>query len=880
MTQSPRTAAEIRQSFFDFFAGKQHVIVPSSPVVLPSDPTLLFTNAGMNQFKEIFLGAREATDKRVADTQKCIRVSGKHNDLEEVGIDTYHHTFFEMLGNWSFGDYYKREAIAWAWELLTVVWKLPKERLWVTVYRTDDEAMNLWREVTDVHPDHILRFDEKDNFWEMGETGPCGPCSEIHVDLTENGCGPELVNAGSPEVMEIWNLVFIQYNRRADGQLEELPSKHVDTGMGLERVVSVLQGKKSNYDTDLFQPLIRAVAELSGQPYEGDAAIAMRVIADHVRTLSLAIGDGVLPSNEGRGYVLRRLLRRAVRYGRKIGLERPFLGALLEPLTGILGDVFPELRTHRDTILRVLKSEEESFATTLDRGLALFEEVAGGLKRRGDSLFPGDAAFKLYDTYGFPLDLTSLMATEQGLVVDEGGFSVLMDEQRERARAARKQGLLKENADLVADLIARGVKTEFTGYTSGLEETTVVEIAAGLLRPELTEGEEGALLLARSPFYAESGGQLGDKGMIRGPAGEFEVWDTQRPAEGLILHIGKVVSGRMVRGDAVAAEIDDARRAHLRRHHTATHLLQCALKQQLGPSVKQAGSMVAPDRLRFDFNHFEAVSADVLDTVERQVNRWILDNTPVQTYPMALKDVPGSGITAVFDEKYGEVVRVVDIGGYSRELCGGTHAGSTGDLGSFRIVAESSVASGVRRIEALTGWAAVEQTRREHETLRHLAHTLSAAPEDLAVRIDALQEQVRKLEREKKEWKQAAAAGRSGELLGQIETVNGQAVLIGDAGEADAEGLRAMLDTLRNQAPDAVILLAGVSDGKVALLAAAPEAAVKRGVHCGKLIGAVAKSVGGGGGGKPNKAEAGGRQPDKIPEALVTARDLLATVLT
>ena len=880
MSPKSMSAAEIRQSFFDFFASKGHSIVPSSPVVLPSDPTLLFTNAGMNQFKEIFLGAREATDKRVANTQKCIRVSGKHNDLEEVGIDTYHHTYFEMLGNWSFGDYYKKEAIAWAWELLTRVWGLPKERLWVTVYRTDDEAANIWKNTTDINPAHILRFDEKDNFWEMGETGPCGPCSEIHVDLTENGCGPEMVNAGSPLVMEIWNLVFIQYNRKADGSLEELPSKHVDTGMGLERVVNVMQGKKSNYDTDLFWPIIQKVQQLSGCAYEGDAAIAMRVIADHIRTLSLAIGDGVLPSNEGRGYVLRRLLRRAVRYGRKIGFERPFMGALLPTVQSILGGVFPELNKNQEQITRVLHAEEESFAQTLDRGIELFEEVAANLKKNGDTLFPGDAAFKLYDTYGFPVDLTNLMAAEKGLSVDEHKFAELMDEQRERARSARKQKLMSENADLVSSLIARGAKSDFSGYTDVTEETSVIELmSGGRLVASLGEGQTGEIMLAVTPFYSESGGQLGDKGTIRSATGEFEVWDTQRPAEGLILHIGKVVSGSLEKGAVVEAEIDRSRRDRLMRHHTATHLLQCALKKFVGASVKQAGSLVAPDRLRFDFNHYEAVSADKLEQIERQVNAWILDNTEVRTYSMPLKDVANSGITALFDEKYGEIVRVVDIGGYSRELCGGTHVKHTGELGAFRIVAESSVASGVRRIEAFTGWPAFDWTRREHETLKHLGHVLSAAPEEVPSRVEGLMEQVKKLERECRELKQARAAGQTDELLDKVEHVNDVPVLVANVGEVDTDGLRAMLDRLRAKLPEAVLLIAGTNEGKVAFICSAPEALVKKGIHCGKIIGPVAKEAGGGGGGKPNKAEAGGKQPEKIDAALAAGRKLISDSL-
>ena len=874
------TASEIRQSFFDFFKSKGHVIVPSSPVVLPSDPTLLFTNAGMNQFKEIFLGAREATEKRVADTQKCIRVSGKHNDLEEVGIDTYHHTYFEMLGNWSFGDYYKREAIGWAWELLTEVWKLPKDRLWVTVYRSDDDAANLWKEVTDVNPAHILRFDEKDNFWEMGETGPCGPCSEIHVDLTENGCTADMVNAGLPEVMEIWNLVFIQYNRRADGQLEELPSKHVDTGMGLERVVNVMQGKKSNYDTDLFQPIIQELIRRSGCAYEGQEAIAMRVIADHIRTLSLAIGDGVVPSNEGRGYVLRRLLRRAVRYGRKLGFVQPFMGDLLPAVTEILGKVFPELVTHRDQIIRVLRSEEEGFAVTLDRGIALFEDVVARIKAGNDTLFPGDAAFKLYDTFGFPLDLTSLMASEQGLSVDQERFHVLMEEQRDRARSARRQNILDKNADLVSDLINRGIKSEFTGYTQHQQETDVIAvIGGGKIVGQLAEGETGEIMLRQTPFYSESGGQQGDRGVVRSATGEFEVWDTQRPNEGIVLHIGKVINGTVVSGQPVTAMIDSDRRARLMKHHTATHLLQCALKKFVGGSVKQAGSLVAPDRLRFDFSHFEAVSADKLASIERQVNEWILANTPVTTYQMALKDVANSGITALFDEKYGEIVRVVDIGGYSRELCGGTHAVATGDLGSFRILAESSVASGVRRIEALTGWSAIEWTRREHETLQHLAHKLSAPADEVAARVDALMEQIKKLERERKEMKQASALGQVDAMLASVVTMAATPVLVAHAGSIDNEGLRAMLDHLRAKLPDAVLLLAGTHEDKVAFICSAPDAAVAKGVHCGKIIGPVAKEAGGGGGGKPGKAEAGGRQPDKVTAALEVGRNLIAAAL-
>ncbi|MFH0878320.1 MAG: alanine--tRNA ligase, partial [Lentisphaerota bacterium] len=667
------TAAEIRQSFLDFFKSKAHEIVPSSPVVLPADPTLLFTNAGMNQFKEIFLGARESAYKRVADTQKCIRVSGKHNDLEEVGLDTYHHTFFEMLGNWSFGNYYKREAITWAWELMTQVWKLPKERLWATVYREDDEAERIWKEVTDIDPSHVLRFNEKDNFWEMGETGPCGPCSEIHFDRTAKGCGPELVNAGSPEVIELWNLVFIQYNRKGDGTLEELPSKHVDTGMGLERVVSVIQNKRSNYDSDLFVPILDAIVKLSGCKYEGDAAIAMRVIADHLRALSFAIADGVLPSNDGRGYVLRRLLRRAVRYGRKIGLNEPFMCSLFPVLEKMMSGTFPELAKQRDQVLRALRAEEESFATTLDRGLNLFETVVHELKSRKENLFPGDQAFKLYDTFGFPLDLTILMAAENGLSVDEERFRQLMEQQRDRARNARKDGALEKEMDLISSLVSRNVKSAFTGYETLEDEAEIIALLSDGKELEfLEEGGSGEVILSKTPFYAESGGQVGDKGFIRTPQGEFEVGDTQKPAEGLMLHIGKVVQGRISVHDKAAAVVDHPRRGRIMRHHSATHLLNRALHEIVNPSIKQAGSLVAPDRFRFDFAHYEAVPSDKLEAVERRVNELIMEDLAVKTYSMALKDVPHSGIIAVFDEKYGDVVRVVDMSGISRELCGGT----------------------------------------------------------------------------------------------------------------------------------------------------------------------------------------------------------------
>jgi alanyl-tRNA synthetase len=873
------TSAEIRQSFLDFFRSKEHVIVPSSPVVLPTDPTLLFTNAGMNPFKDIFLGVRESQDKRVADTQKCIRVSGKHNDLEEVGVDTYHHTFFEMLGNWSFGDYYKREAIRWAWELLTEVWGLPKERLWATVYRDDDEAADLWREVTDIDPTRILRFGEKDNFWEMGDTGPCGPCSEIHIDLTAEGCGAELVNAGSPEVIELWNLVFIQYNRKNDGSLEELPCKHVDTGMGFERVAAVLQGKKSNYDSDIFTPLLEKIAALSGCTYEGEAAIAMRVIADHIRALSIAIADGVLPSNDGRGYVLRRLLRRAVRYGRQLGFREPFMGQLFPVVEQTLGPVFPELSAHRERVLRALQSEEESFAATLDRGISLFEDVVAELAKEKATLFPGEQAFKLYDTYGFPLDLTVLMAAERDLSVDTEAFDALMEAQRERARLDRKDAVLSGDLELLQALHAEGVRTQFAGYDRlELESDIAVVLADGQRQASLAEGERGEVILTETPFYSESGGQLGDQGVLRGPRGEFEVLDTQRPLEGLVVHIGRVIQGRLDEGDRVGAVVTAQRRVPMQLHHTATHLLNAALREVVSGTVRQAGSLVAPDRLRFDFTHYEAVHADDLATIERRVNQWIMDNTPVDTYSMAYKDVPESGIIAVFDEKYGDEVRVVDIGGYSRELCGGTHARATGQLGGFRILGESSVAAGVRRIEAVCGWAAYDVMQRERQWLRSLAQKFSAPAEELVQRVDHLVAQNRKLEKALKEQAAAAHRDAAAGLLDAVQQVGAVPLLAAVIPDAGVDGLREVLDAIRPKLASGVIVLGGAAEGKAAFVASVSADWVERGVHAGKLIGQVAKLAGGGGGGQPHKAQAGGKQPDQVPAAIAAVPDMVAAL--
>ena len=860
---------EIRESFFSFFSAKEHQIVPSSPVVLPADPTLLFTNAGMNQFKDIFLGAREATTKRVANTQKCIRVSGKHNDLEEVGYDTYHHTFFEMLGNWSFGDYYKREAIAYAWELMTEVWKLDKERIWATVYRTDDEALALWQEVTDINPAHILRFDEKDNFWEMGETGPCGPCSEIHYDLTPEGnATPEMVNADLPEVIEIWNLVFIQFNRRSDGTLEELAAKHVDTGMGFERICAVMQAKASNYETDIFMPLIERVSELCGRAYEGSDAIAMRVIADHIRTLSIAISDGVLPSNDGRGYVLRRLLRRAVRYGRNLGFEQPFLSELFPTLEGQLAGVFPELRTQRETILRALHAEEVAFSKTLDRGIARFEATVAGLSE--GATFPSEEAFMLYDTYGFPFDLTALMASEKGCSIDEAAFEEQMEAQRERARAARSTGAQNAQMDLIADLVAQQVESEFIGHQTTACETEILAVL-----------DSGELLLKETPFYPEGGGQQGDRGEIQGDGFNFEVKDTQRPAEGIILHSGVCLYGQPEVGMRVMAGVDRYRRGQMRRNHTATHLLNAALREVVDPTIQQAGSLVSAERLRFDFNYFEAIPLEQLQVIEQVVNHEIMRNTPLETTEMSMAEVQQDArIQAVFDDKYGERVRVVRIGEFSQELCGGTHVSLTGDIGSFRIVSESSVAAGIRRIEAVTGMEAVQWTAQEHELILGLSQRLSVKPPELPTRVMAMNEQLRQAEKKVKEMQASSAASQVDQWVEQVTEIEGVRVLAADVGALPMQALREVLDRLREKIGSSVIVLGSAHEGKACFAASISSDYIERGLHAGKLIGEVAAVAEGGGGGKPDRAQAGGKDGTKVAAALAVVDAYITQTIT
>ena len=881
-------AAEIRQSFLDFFAEHQHTIVPSAPVFSNDDPTLMFTNAGMNQFKPFFLGQATPQSHRVADSQKCIRVSGKHNDLEEVGHDTYHHTMFEMLGNWSFGDYYKKEAITWAWELLTQRWGIPKNRLYATVFGGDDkrnlpadtEAEQLWRECTDIDPTHIKRFGAKDNFWMMGEVGPCGPCSEIHIDLTPDCSGGDLVNNDSPLAIELWNLVFMEFNAEPGGALRKLPACNVDTGAGLDRIAALLECTDncrdfsvpiSNYDTTLFQPIIQELARLSGTTYnkglsKDEASIAMRVCADHLRMVAFSIADGALPSNEGRGYVIRRILRRAIRYGRKLGLMQPFMYKLLPILNQVMGHAYPELLREKEKIERVMRSEEVSFHKTIDRGISLFDEEAAKLE--SGVTFPGDVAFKLYDTFGFPVDLTEIMAKERGLSVDMDGFQACMQAQKDRARAARvKVAELAEDKDLHLN------PTRFVGYTQFETEATVEAV--------LTLGKSRAVVLDVTPFYAEMGGQLGDSGELLYHGQSLKIVDTKK-RENVFLHLlAEGDDTEIVPGETVVAAIDVARRQQIACHHTATHLLHYALRQVLGQDVHQQGSLVAPERLRFDFTYGEAVGPKRLSQIEAIVNAKIIENAGVAWFEIAYKDKPDS-VLSFFGDKYGDVVRVINTGGiqsgdsaghpeydgYSQELCGGTHVTRTGDLGLFRFVSEGAIAAGVRRVEAVVGSAAQELVSHEHELLNEAADRLHANSATVLQQLDNLLAQKKQLERELDELKQSIAQKQSADLLAKVQTINEVPVLAETFANSDSEGLRKVSLALGDKGFQGIAVLAAPGEGKVNLLVLVSADCVKQGWHAGKLIKAIATDLGGGGGGRPDRAQAGAKNVAKLPEVM------------
>ncbi|RCX23884.1 alanine--tRNA ligase [Thioalbus denitrificans] len=861
------SSAALRQAFLEYFQRQGHTVVASSPLVPGNDPTLLFTNAGMVQFKDVFLGREQRPYSRAATSQRCVRAGGKHNDLENVGYTARHHTFFEMLGNFSFGDYFKREAIGFAWEFLTGVLALPAERLWVTVYQDDDEAADIWLGEIGVDPARFTRIGDKpggkqyesDNFWSMGDTGPCGPCSEIFYDH-----GPEVAGGppGSPDedgdrYIEIWNLVFMQYDRAADGTLNPLPKPSVDTGMGLERLAAVMQGVHSNYEIDLFHHLIEAAAALAG--LDSTANVSLRVIADHIRSCSFLVTDGVLPSNEGRGYVLRRIIRRAIRHGHKLGLREPFFHKLVAPLVAEMGAAYPELAAARAQVERVLAREEERFAETLDQGLRIYEEKTAGLDRGG--VIPGDVLFLLYDTYGFPVDLTADIARERGLGVDMAGFEREMEGQRERARAASQFG-----SDYHATPAVEG-RTEFTGYDGVAGEGTVTALYRdGEAVETLAAGEQGVVVLDRTPFYAESGGQVGDHGTLTSGEASFEVGDTRK--EGAVhLHLGRLRLGSLRVGDRVRAEVSARERGATACNHSATHLLHAALRRVLGGHVTQKGSLVEPGRLRFDFSHFEPMTAAELREVERLVNGQIRANLPVQADEMTYDEAIERGAMALFGEKYGDRVRVLSMGEFSTELCGGIHVRRTGDIGLFKIVAEAGVAAGVRRIEAVTGAGALEWVEGMQAQLEHIGALFKGGREQLDVRVAQALERSRALEKELERLKGRLASVAGSDLAGQAQEIGGVKVLAARLDGADPKSLRETLDQLKNKMGTAAIVLATVSEGKVTLVAGVTKDATGR-LKAGELVNVVASRVGGRGGGRPDMAQAGGTQPENLDGAL------------
>ncbi|MCV1758466.1 alanine--tRNA ligase [Escherichia coli] len=873
-----KSTAEIRQAFLDFFHSKGHQVVASSSLVPHNDPTLLFTNAGMNQFKDVFLGLDKRNYSRATTSQRCVRAGGKHNDLENVGYTARHHTFFEMLGNFSFGDYFKHDAIQFAWELLTSEkwFALPKERLWVTVYESDDEAYEIWEKEVGIPRERIIRIGDNkgapyasDNFWQMGDTGPCGPCTEIFYDHGDHIWGGP---PGSPEedgdrYIEIWNIVFMQFNRQADGTMEPLPKPSVDTGMGLERIAAVLQHVNSNYDIDLFRTLIQAVAKVTGATDLSNKSL--RVIADHIRSCAFLIADGVMPSNENRGYVLRRIIRRAVRHGNMLGAKETFFYKLVGPLIDVMGSAGEDLKRQQAQVEQVLKTEEEQFARTLERGLALLDEELAKLS--GDTL-DGETAFRLYDTYGFPVDLTADVCRERNIKVDEAGFEAAMEEQRRRAREASGFG-----ADYNA-MIRVDSASEFKGYDHlELNGKVTALFVDGKAVDAINAGQEAVVVLDQTPFYAESGGQVGDKGELKGANFSFAVEDTQKYGQA-IGHIGKLAAGSLKVGDAVQADVDEARRARIRLNHSATHLMHAALRQVLGTHVSQKGSLVNDKVLRFDFSHNEAMKPEEIRAVEDLVNAQIRRNLPIETNIMDLEAAKAKGAMALFGEKYDERVRVLSMGDFSTELCGGTHASRTGDIGLFRIISESGTAAGVRRIEAVTGEGAIATVHADSERLSEVAHLLKGDSNNLADKVRSVLERTRQLEKELQQLKEQAAAQESANLSSKAIDVNGVKLLVSELSGVEPKMLRTMVDELKNQLGSTIIVLATVAEGKVSLIAGVSKDVTDR-VKAGELIGMVAQQVGGKGGGRPDMAQAGGTDAAALPAALASVKGWVSAKL-
>ncbi len=878
MTINDITANDLRRRFLAYFEERGHTIVKSASLIPHDDPTLLFTNAGMVPFKRTFLGEEKRDYVQAASSQKCVRAGGKHNDLENVGHTGRHHTFFEMLGNFSFGDYFKVLAIELAWDLMTRVYGLPEERLWVSVYERDDEAYQLWSVNTGMPAERIVRLGEKDNFWSMGDTGPCGPCSEILIDQGEAmGCGRPGCRVGCEcdRYLELWNLVFMEFNRDESGHMTPLPKPSIDTGMGLERVAAVIQGAGSNYETDLFMPIIREIETLSGHAFKEspEVDVSMKVVADHSRAAAFLIGDGVLPSNEGRGYVLRRILRRAIRYGRTLGLTRPFLHQTAQKVSQVMNTAYPELLEADAYITNIIKSEEERFLATLDTGLRVLEDALDELRAQGMSQVPGDLVFKMYDTYGFPVDIIQDIVRDDRMSLEMKGFEAAMEQQRLRSRRDRTS---YPEGSAYGKLSAEGIKTDFLGYEGTRSDAKVLMIVRqGKDVEQAVAGEEIELVAARTPFYGEAGGQVGDRGRIYAQGFEMEVSDTVRDPNNIIIHKGKILRGQISPGQTVTLAVDEDRRLAIAKNHTVTHILHAVLRQVLGDHVKQAGSLVAPDRLRFDFTHFAAINEEKLQEIETLVNDRIQRNILLETEEMVAEEAFKTGATALFEEKYGDSVRVVAMEDFSKELCGGTHTERTGDIGLFKIVSEGSVAAGVRRIEAVTGTVALGFAQKAFHTLNTLAETLKTKPEELTDRVQKMLAHQKALEKELAAIKAKAQADASDQVLSDIQVVDGVSVLAQEVSVDTPAALRDMADNLKAKIKSGIIVLGSKANGKVLLVAIVTKDHLEK-YHAGKILKEVAAVVGGGGGGRPDMAQAGGSKPEKLTDALAAVYEIVA----
>ncbi len=875
------TGSEIREKFLKYFEERGHTVVASSSLVPKEDPTLLFTNSGMVQFKYCFLGEEDRGYTRAASSQKCVRAGGKHNDLENVGYTARHHTFFEMLGNFSFGDYFKDEAVTWGWEFLTEVMGIPKEKLWISIYEDDDEAFEIWNKKIGIPAEKIVRMGQKDNFWMMGETGPCGPCSEIMYDQGEGvGCGrPECnIECECDRYLELWNLVFTQFDRDESGNLNPLPNPNIDTGMGLERLATVMQGVSSNYDSDFFTEIIGSIEKISGKKYKEneDHDTSIRVIADHSRAITFLMGDGVLPGNEGRGYVLRRILRRAARHGKLLDINKPFLHEVVPVVINVMKEAYPDLIDKESFIRKVVINEEERFIDTLDNGLKILNEEAALLKKAGKDIIPGEIIFKLYDTFGFPVDLTEDIVRKDNFSLDIEGFEKAMEAQRELARESWKGSGGTAVVESYKKLSMQNITTEFTGYEGTTETSSRI---TGILVNDkeveyLTEGENAEIFVEKTPFYGETGGQVGDTGIIEGEGFLFEVWDTQRPLDDLFTHIGKLKKGQIKIGDTVKLKVNKDERRAIEAHHSGTHVLQAALKEVLGDHVKQSGSLVTPDRLRFDFSHFSKIDDEEMERVETLANKYIRENSPVTTEVLPRDEAMKTGATAVFDEKYGEDVRVVKMGDLSMELCGGTHVNKTGDIGLLKVIHESAVAAGVRRIEAVTGKASLKYIRETEKELKKTASLLKANPMELAERVEKLQKYQKDLEREIDSLKEKLTARASSDLLSQAEEIKGVKVLTTMVDAPDVKTLRDFGDKLRDKIQSGVILIGSKADGKAMLLCMVTKDLTDK-YNAGKIVKEIAPIVGGTGGGRPDMAQAGGSNPENLGQAFNRLKEIL-----